>query len=71
MNGTSKETQCKRGASGICGANGGFNANGCIAVFTVTSGTDDKAKCVAQGGPVTGMSDGEPQFLKVDRPPSD
>src|SRR5262249_25833657 len=32
------------GASGICGANGGSNANGCIAVFTVISGTDDKAK---------------------------
>jgi hypothetical protein len=32
------------GASGICGANGGDNANGCIAVFTVISGTDDKAK---------------------------
>jgi hypothetical protein len=29
------------GASGICGANGGSNANGCIAVFTVISGTDD------------------------------
>jgi len=32
------------GASGICGANGGSNANGCIAVFTVISGTDDKGK---------------------------
>jgi hypothetical protein len=32
------------GASGICGANGGSNANGCIAVFTVISGTNDKAK---------------------------
>src|SRR5215510_1500590 len=32
------------GASGICGANGGSNANGCIAVFTVISGKDDKAK---------------------------
>ena len=32
------------GASNICGANGGSNANGCIAVFTVISGTDDKAK---------------------------
>ena len=32
------------GASGICGANGGSNANGCIAVFTVISGTDDAAK---------------------------
>jgi len=32
------------GASGICGANGGSNADGCIAVFTVISGTDDKAK---------------------------
>ena len=33
------------GASGICGAHdGGSNANGCIAVFTVISGTDDKAK---------------------------
>jgi len=31
-------------ASGICGAHGGINANGCIAVFTVISGTDDKAK---------------------------
>jgi hypothetical protein len=30
------------GASNICGANGGSNANGCIAVFTVISGTDDK-----------------------------
>jgi hypothetical protein len=29
------------GFSGICGANGGSNANGCIAVFTVISGTDD------------------------------
>ena len=29
------------GASGICGAHGGSNANGCIAVFTVISGTDD------------------------------
>jgi hypothetical protein len=32
------------GASGICGANGGSNANGCIAVFTAISGTDDSAK---------------------------
>jgi len=32
------------GASGICTANGGSNANGCIAVFTVISGTDDAAK---------------------------
>jgi len=32
------------GASGICGAHGGSNANGCIAVFTVISGTDDSAK---------------------------
>ncbi len=55
------------GASGICGANGGSNANGCIAVFT-TSGPDDKAKCVAQGAPVTGMNNGEPEFLKVDCP---
>jgi hypothetical protein len=56
------------GASGICGANGGSNANGCIAVFTVISGTDDKAKCLAQGAPVTAMSDGEPQFLKTNCP---
>ena len=57
------------GQSGICGANGGSNANGCIAVFTVISGTDDKAaKCVAQGGPATGMNHGEPEFLKVDCP---
>ena len=32
------------GASGICGANGGSNANGCIAVFTTISGKDDSAK---------------------------
>jgi hypothetical protein len=32
------------GASGICGANGGSNANGCIAVFTAIMGTDDAAK---------------------------
>src|SRR5215469_5120148 len=32
------------GVSGICGANGGSNANGCIAVFTAISGTDDAAK---------------------------
>src|SRR5262249_28501684 len=56
------------GASGICGANGGSNANGCIAVFTVISGTDDKGTCVAQGAPVTGTSGGEPQFLKVKCP---
>jgi len=54
--------------SGICGANGGDNSKGCIAVFTVTSGTDDKAKCLAQGAPVTAMSDGEPQFLKTNCP---
>jgi hypothetical protein len=30
------------GASKICSANGGSDANGCIAVFTVISGTDDK-----------------------------
>src|SRR6516165_4754563 len=59
------------GASGICGANGGSNANGCIAVFTVISGTDDKGKCLAQGAPVTAMSDGEPQRLTVGCPPSD
>src|SRR5262249_2956634 len=59
------------GASGICGANGGSNANGCIAVFTVISGTDDKAKCVAQGAPATGMTAGEPQLLTVGCPPSD
>ena len=56
------------GASGICGANGGSNANGCIAVFTDTSGTD--ATCLAQGAPVTGMNDGEPDFLKANCPPS-
>src|SRR5262245_36509088 len=56
------------GASGICGANGGINANGCIAVFTVISGTDDKAKCVAQGAPITAMNNGEPQFLKANCP---
>jgi hypothetical protein len=56
------------GASGICGAHHGNNANGCIAVFTVISGTDDKAKCVAQGAPVTGMSNGEPAFLIVGCP---
>src|SRR6516164_4452841 len=54
--------------SGICGAHGGSNTNGCIAVFTVISGTDDKAKCLAQGAPVTAMSDGEPQFLKSNCP---
>ena len=60
------------GASGICGAHdGGSNANGCIAVFTVISGTDDKGKCLAQGAPTTGMSDGEPQLLTVGCPPSD
>jgi hypothetical protein len=32
------------GVSKICGANGGSDANGCIAVFTVISGTDDTAK---------------------------
>jgi hypothetical protein len=32
------------GASGICGANGGSSANGCIAVFTVISGRDDQGK---------------------------
>jgi hypothetical protein len=56
------------GASGICGANGGSNANGCIAVFTVISGTDDKAKCLAQGAPVTAMNNGEPEFLKANCP---
>jgi hypothetical protein len=56
------------GASGICGANGGSNMNGCIAVFTDTSGTD--ATCFAQGAPVTGMNDGEPDFLKANCPPS-
>jgi hypothetical protein len=54
------------GASGICGKNGGSNANGCIAVFTVTSGTDDKGKCFAQGAPVVAMNDGEPEHLKRD-----
>ena len=54
--------------SGICGAHGGSNTNGCIAVFTVISGTDDKAKCLAQGAPVTAMSDGEPQFLQTNCP---
>jgi hypothetical protein len=34
------------GASGICGANGGSNANGCIAVATVVSGKDDHGKFV-------------------------
>src|SRR5262249_48779912 len=29
----------------------GNDAIGCIAVFTVISGTDDKAKCLAQGAP--------------------
>jgi hypothetical protein len=56
-------------ASKICSSvtgGGGVDANGCIAVFTDTSGTD--AKCVAQGAPVTGMSDGEPQFLKTNCP---
>jgi hypothetical protein len=50
---------------------GGVDANGCIAVFTVISGTDDKGKCLAQGAPVTGMNDGEPEFLKTKCPPSD
>jgi hypothetical protein len=54
------------GKSGICGAHGGSNANGCIAVFTVTSGTDDKGKCFAQGAPVVAMNGGEPEHLKRD-----
>ena len=37
-------------ASGICEAKGGSNSNGCIAVFTVTSGTDDPGSCFQQGG---------------------
>jgi hypothetical protein len=49
-------------ASGICPT----AANGCIAVFTVTSGTDDKGKCFAQGAPVVAMNDGEPEHLKRD-----
>jgi hypothetical protein len=53
-------------ASGICGAHGGSNANGCIAVFTIISGTGE---CLAQGAPVTGVNDGEAQFLKVECPP--
>jgi len=57
------------GASGICGAHSGNNANGCIAVFTVISGTDDMAKdpakCLAQGAPVTAMNNGEPEFKKA------
>jgi hypothetical protein len=36
-------------------------------VFT-TSGPDDKAKCVAQGAPVTAMNNGEPEFLKANCP---
>jgi hypothetical protein len=51
------------GASKICGGNGGVDLNGCIAVFTVISGTDDKA-CLRQGAPVTGMNEGEPDFAK-------
>jgi hypothetical protein len=54
------------GASGICGAHGGNNANGCIAVFTVVSGTDDKGKCFAQGAPVVAINNGEPEHLKRD-----
>jgi hypothetical protein len=54
------------GASGICGAHGGSNVNGCIAVFTVISGTDDKGKCFAQGAPVVAMNDGEPEHAKRD-----
>jgi hypothetical protein len=53
------------GASGICGANGGSNSNGCIAVFT-TSGPDDKAKCLVQGAPA--VEPGEP--LKTNCPPN-
>ena len=55
-------------ASGICGANGGTNANGCIAVFTVISGTDDKGQCFAQGAPVVAMNNGEPEVLKGNCP---
>jgi len=55
-------------ATGICTPHGGTDANGCIAVFTVTSGKDDKAKCVAQGEPVIGMNDGEPEVLKTNCP---
>jgi hypothetical protein len=53
--------------SSVTGGNG-VDANGCIAVFTDTSGTD--ATCLAQGAPVTGMNDGEPDFLKANCPPS-
>jgi hypothetical protein len=58
-------------ASKICSSvkgGGGVDANGCIAVFTDTSGKD--ATCLAQGAPVTGMNDGEPDFLKANCPPS-
>ena len=37
-------------ASGICGAHGGSDSKGCIAVFTVVSGTDDPGSCFQQGG---------------------
>jgi hypothetical protein len=52
-------------ASMICSTHGGTDANGCIAVFTVISGKDDKGKCVAQGAPVKGMNDGESNPMKV------
>jgi hypothetical protein len=64
------------GASGLCAANSTSLSSGCIAVFTVISGTDDKAaaaaagaqKCVAQGAPVATVNDNEPQMLKVNCP---
>jgi hypothetical protein len=34
----------------ICSAHHGDDTKGCIAVFTVTSGTDDPGSCFQQGG---------------------
>jgi hypothetical protein len=56
-------------ASKICSSvmgGGGVDTNGCIAVFTVTSGTDDK--CVAQGAPTVAMNDGEADVLRGNCP---
>jgi hypothetical protein len=36
--------------STICSSYGGTDSQGCIAVFTVTSGTDDPGSCFQQGG---------------------
>lgn len=49
--------------STICGSHGGVDANGCIAIYSKPSGSDDQ--CLVKATPVIAVKDGEPVFQRA------